>query len=317
METRETDQFEPIPVVLFAYDRPSHLRRTLASLRENHVPLIYAFSDGPRSLGRAQAVSEVREILRGIDWCEVILQFHDRNLGLGQSVLTGVTAVLERHEAVLVFEDDLVCVPGAYAYLCAALRNYRDDLRVMSVTGWTHPQITPGSVAECPYFDGRGESWVWGTWRRAWDGMGLDAKTMLDRCRTNRIDVYQYGADLVAMAAVEARQNIWAVRFLCWQLLSRGLCLRPPWSLVENIGFGPEATNTRVEQPWSASGPLQPCPPIPEQWPEPIENPECRHLHQLACGGRPTALGYPLRLARRVVSRIARLVLSNRSAHFR
>jgi GT2 family glycosyltransferase len=62
----------PIPVVLFAYARPDHLRRTLGCLRENQVPLIYVFSDGPRTLDKAPLVAQVREILRGIDWCEII-----------------------------------------------------------------------------------------------------------------------------------------------------------------------------------------------------------------------------------------------------
>src|SRR6266702_2481552 len=59
-----------IPVVLFAYARPDHLRQTLDCLRVNQVPQIYAFSDGPRTPDKAPAVAEVRQTLRSIDWCE-------------------------------------------------------------------------------------------------------------------------------------------------------------------------------------------------------------------------------------------------------
>src|SRR5450759_3686831 len=121
----------PIPVILFAYARPDHLRQTLACLRENGVPLIYAFSDGPRTPDKAPAVAEVREMLRAIDWCEVVLCERDTNLGLGRSILTGVPAVLSEHEAAIIVEDDLVCVLGTYEYLCAALEHYRDDSQVM------------------------------------------------------------------------------------------------------------------------------------------------------------------------------------------
>lgn len=51
-----------IPAILFAYARPDHLRRTLACLRENRVPLIYAFSDGPRTPDKAPSVEQVRQI---------------------------------------------------------------------------------------------------------------------------------------------------------------------------------------------------------------------------------------------------------------
>jgi hypothetical protein len=98
--------------------------------------------------------------------------------------------------------------------------------------------------------------------------------------------VYRYGADLPAMAAVEIQQNIWAVRFLYLHLLHQGLCLRPPHSMVEHIGFDSQATNASDGSQWS-NPPLKACPPLPEQWPAPIEHSECAHLWQMACGTKP------------------------------
>ena len=101
-----------IPVALFAYSRPDHLREALGCLRENGVPLVYAFSDGPGSPDKAPAVARVREMLREIDWCEVVLCERDTNLGLGRSILTGVSAVLREHQAAIVVEDDLDLCAG-------------------------------------------------------------------------------------------------------------------------------------------------------------------------------------------------------------
>ena len=295
-----------IPIILFAYNRPDHLRQTLDCLRENQVPLIYAFSDGPRTPDQAPAVAQVRDRLRAIDWCEVVLCERETNLGLGRSILTGVTEVLDKHEAAIIFEDDLICVPGAYEYLCAALDQYQDDHRVMSVTGWTHPLVTPGDVTDLPYFDGRAECLVWGTWARAWHGMEIDAETLMKQCKDQGIDIYAYGADLVDMANTELRQNIWAVRLLYLHILKKGLCLRPPWSMVEHIGFDALATNSSDGSKWG-NPPLKPCPPIPAQWPEPVEHPACGRLHQKACA-RPSVPGRLYRLARRVASKAFRAV---------
>lgn len=291
----------PIPIVLFTYARRDHLRQTLNCLRQDRVTLIYAFSDGPRTPDKAPAVTEVRRILRTIDWCEVVLCERETNFGLGRSILTGVTDVLSRHNSAIVFEDDLICVPGTYDYLCAALEHYRDDHRVMSVTGWTHPLVTPRSITDQPYFDGRAECWVWGTWAGAWRGMQENAKTLIQRCKTKGIDVYRYGADLPFMADVELKQNIWAVRFLYWHILKSGLCLRPPWSMVEHIGFDIQATNAKDGSKW-ANPPLRSCPPLPEQWPEPREHPECPEVWQRVCGTRPTFAKQMYHLARRMVS---------------
>lgn len=147
-------------------------------------------------------MAQVRDMLRAIDWCEVVLCERETNLGLGRSILTGAIEVLEKHESAIVFEDDLVCVPGTYDYLCAALEYYKDNSQVMSVTGWTHPLITPSDITDQPYFDGRSECLVWGTWTRAWQGMQEDAKTLVQKCKAEGIDVFRYGADLVAMAEV-------------------------------------------------------------------------------------------------------------------
>lgn len=283
-----------IPVCLFAYARPDHLRRTLDCLRENEVPLLYVFSDGPRTPAQVPAVARVREILRSIDWCEVVLKEQPENLGLGKSILFGVSSVLSRHSATLVFEDDLICVPGTYRYLVAALRQYANDSRVMSVTGWTHPRITPPHVKNEPYFDGRAECLVWGTWSRAWEGMDKSALTLLRECRRRGLDVNRYGADLVEMAEAEQQRNIWAVRFIYLHLLKGGLCLRPPWSLVEHIGFDALATNARSADGWTQTA-LQPCPPLPAAWPEPKEAPECPSLWQRAFGSRPSAARRGLR----------------------
>jgi hypothetical protein len=65
-------------------------------------------------------------------------------------------------------------------------------------------------------------------------------------CEEKGIDVYRYGADLPDMAKSELKRNIWAVRLLYWHIYNRGLCLHPPWSMVENIGFGSDATNTAI-----------------------------------------------------------------------
>lgn len=281
---------EPIPVVLFAYCRPTHLARALACLRENRVPLLYVFSDGPARERDEPVVAEVRELLRGIDWCETVITEREENLGLGRSILAGVTSVLNRHEAAIIVEDDLVFVAGTYTYICAALGQYRHEPKVMSVAGWNHPTVTPQDVSDQPYFDGRAECWLWATWARAWAGMDVDAKTKLEMCKAAGIDVFRYGAGLPRMAEIELEENIWAVRFLYHQILHRGLCLRPPHSMVEHMGFDNLATNACDGENWR-NPPLGPCPQIPECWPLPEEHPDCPALWQESWKRQPHSGG--------------------------
>jgi hypothetical protein len=293
--TPSRDMRSQVPVALFAYARPQHLIRTLECLRANRVPRIYAFSDGPKTPEQRAKVEEVRRLLRAVDWCEMSIVARAENLGLGESIRAGVADVLSRHESVLVFEDDLICVDGTYAYLTEALAHYGNDPRVMSVTGWTHPRITPRDVTDQPFFDGRAECLVWGTWRRAWDGMEQDARSLMQRCRQKGIDPYAYGADLVQMAQTERERNIWAVRFIYLHILNGSLCLRPPHSLVEHIGFDTDATNAIADNGW-ANPPLRPCPSLPATWPDAVEHPQAQSLAAAAFGRKPEPPSFRLRL---------------------
>jgi hypothetical protein len=222
-------------------------------------------------------------MLRTVDWCELELRERSENLGLGRSIRAGMTEVFDRHAAALVFEDDLVCVPGTYLYLTGAMERYWDDPRVLSVTGWSHPRVTPRDVVDQPYFDGRAECWVWGAWPRSWRGMDSTATEIVEACAERGIDPFRYGDDLREMAAAELDQNTWAVRFLLLHILRGGLCLRPPHSLVEHIGWGPDAANASTDSGWS-NPPLRACPRAPESWPEPAVHPRCAELWREAFG---------------------------------
>ncbi len=261
---------EIVPVVLFAYARPAHLRRVLACLRENEVPLVYAFADGAKGTADAGAVADVRALLRAVDWCEVRLTERRENFGLGKNILAGVSEVAARHGALIVWEDDLICVPGTYAWMCAALRHYADDTRVMSVTGWTHPELS-GGAAE-PYFDARAEGWVWGTYARAWKGMDEPSRDKLRAGRERGARPFQYGADIALMLRNEARRNLWAVRWVLHHFQHGGRCLRPPVSLVEHLGDDGHGTNVSADSAWR--NPELGEASVTSRWPEVVMAPE-------------------------------------------
>ena len=303
----ETMNESVVPVALFVYSRPHLLRRVLAALRANQVPLLYIFSDGPRDKAARDRVAEVRSLVRTVDWCETRIQERSHNLGLGISLRTGVTEVLNKHDRLLVMEDDILCIPGTYRYLCAALTHYADDRRVMSVTGWTHPRLRPPIPAGQPYFDGRFCCWGWGTWRRAWQGMTIPAHRLLWMSRLMLRDVNRYGTDLPATARDELVRNIWAVRFCMLHILHRGLCMHPPFSLTNHIGFDDEATNARNVAVGDV-GALNEAAPVSDCWPVAGEHPDVPRRWQEAYGAAEPWSAIVRRHARGVARRLRRMV---------
>ena len=272
---------KPVPVALFAFRRPDLLLRTLDGLKESAVPLLYIFCDGPRNKEDESGVDAVRKIVAEIDWCETHVLFRDTNLGLGRSILAGVDSVFKDHDRLLVFEDDIVCVPGTYAYLVEALRQYENEKKVMSVAGWTHELLRPSTSVGQPYFDGRFACWGWGTWRRAWKGMWIPAVVLFWLCLLSLRDPYRYGEDIPDMAFRERKLGIWAVRFCLLHILRGGLCFHAPRRLTNHIGEDDRGTNVRTRGVLHSDEKILAAPePSEWGWPVPVESPEVARLWQ-------------------------------------
>lgn len=292
-----------VPVALFAYRRPDLLERTLASLRANAVPLVYAWSDGPRDASVAADVAAVRRLLRAVDWTEIHVVEQPVNVGVADAVLGGVSGVLVRHEEVVVCEEDLEFVPGTYAWLCAALAHYRDDARVMGVAAWNHPRVTPADVTAGPYFSGRSTSLLWGTWRRAWRGM-LDhtCADLCETCKARGIDITEYGDDNPNAAIHEKQYGMWDHRFNLHMLAQRGLFLWPARSMVAHLGYDPRATNSPNGKGWEdAPSPAPPAQSV--KWPEVRVHPGSAPLWRAAVNVPP-----PPSLFARVRRRLRRIL---------
>ena len=233
------------PVVLFAYRRPDHLERSLAALAANPVARstqLTVYCDGPKSLAESDAVSRVRNLARSTQKSDsfrsVTVIERDHNLGLAESVISGVTEVLSAHESVIVMEDDLVVSPDFLEYMNQGLEMYRDDDRVISIHGYMYavPRVLPQTV-----FLRGADCWGWATWRRGWELFEPDATKLLEQIEDapDREDFDFNGAfPYRQMLKNQAQGNIdsWAVRWYASAFLANKLTLYPGQSLVENIG---------------------------------------------------------------------------------
>jgi hypothetical protein len=295
------------PVVVFAYNRPDLLARTLASVRSRAVPALYAYSDGAKTAADADGVAAVRRLLASVDWTEVRLVERTENLGLGRSILDGVSAVLREHDRVVILEDDIELAPGTYEWFAAALSQYEHDRRVMSISAWNHPRVTPHGLGGRPFFSGRANSWGWATWTRAWDGML--AETALEKLAIAQragVAADMYGTDIPEQAAVEAEWNIWAVRLVAHHMAHGGLVLHPGEPYARHIGWDPRGTHATDQSRWDA--PLAARAVIPDRWPEPVEHPAVAGLwRHAAAEERAAAVAGTMLSARlaRFLSRIA------------
>ena len=233
---------DPAPVVLFAYRRPDHLERSLRSLAANslaHSTQVTIYCDGPRGSQDREAVELTRAVARNAQgFASLTVIEREENLGLAQSVITGVTEVLGSHDSVIVMEDDLVVSTDFLEYMNQGLHLYRDADQVISIHGYMYavPPILPQSV-----FLRGADCWGWATWRRGWELFEPDSRKLLeeldrspDRADFDFNGAFPYRQMLKDQA--EGGIDSWAIRWYASAFLQNKLTLYPGQSLVENIG---------------------------------------------------------------------------------
>src|ERR1700742_4686714 len=95
------------PIALFVYNRPDHTRRTLSYLQKNELSSesrLFVFSDGPKTGADKPKVDEVRQLLKEVEGFKSVKVIASReNKGLANSIITGVTQLINEYGKVIVF----------------------------------------------------------------------------------------------------------------------------------------------------------------------------------------------------------------------
>lgn len=234
------------PILLFVYNRPWHTRQVLESLKANTLAgesKLYIFSDGAKQNADQNEISwiyEVRDLIREKRWCgEVKIIEREQNLGLADSVITGVSEIIEKHEKVIVLEDDIVTGKYFLKFMNEALHIFESEKRVYGVSGY---QFTPSKeIKDSTYFLPIMSSWGYATWADRWSQINFNGKELLEIVKNrkigNKLNFGSINYQNMLKNQVDNLNNSWAVRFYVSMYLKNGLFLYPNKSLLRNIGF--------------------------------------------------------------------------------
>lgn len=233
----------PAPIVLFTYNRLDHTTRTIRALQQNlgaDESDLYVYSDAAKDAVTSDAVAAVRSYLRtitGFKRVEIIER--ERNWGLADSIVDGVTTVVKKHGKVIVLEDDIVTSPYFLHYMNSALGLYEAEPQVMHISGYFFPSGT--TPLPETFFYNQTSCWGWGTWQRAWKEYRNDAASLLFEIKAQK-RLYEFDMDgnfrfsSTLRANAEGRQKTWAIKWHASVFLKKGLCLHPRHALTQNIG---------------------------------------------------------------------------------
>ncbi len=241
------------PIVMFVYNREEHVHKTLSSLMNNNgvtESSIFIFSDGPKNKDDALKVEKVRNYLESAKKLSIFKGFHvfkeNRNKGLAESVISGITKIIGDFGRVITIEDDILTSVDFLNYMNSALDYYENDERIWSISGYSFPFLH--DYGKDVFLSARGCSWGIGTWKNRWETVDWQVKdyrvfrfNLARRRKFNR-----GGNDLSTMLDDQMAGNIdsWAIRWVYAQSKKGKYTVYPVQSKVRNIGMDGSGTHS-------------------------------------------------------------------------
>jgi len=233
------------PIVLFVYNRPSHTEQTLEALMANDLAnesTLFIYADGPKNFlpELKSQIEETRRVIKKKKWCkEVFVIESDINKGLADSIVEGVSKIVDQYGKVIVLEDDIVTSPGFLKYMNNALNVYEHDPQVMHISGYMYPVVN--TIENDTVFLRILSCWGWATWKRAWKSYSNDINRFInllsgkESIKTFNImgDAHFYDQ---LLGNQKFRLKTWAVRWYASWYFEDGYSLFPKTTLVKNIG---------------------------------------------------------------------------------
>ena len=241
------------PIAVFAFNRLDPLKALIDSLRNNPEAKeceLYVFVDGEREGNQndVEAVNAVRHYVETIKgFKEVHYRFSAINLGLGSSIIAGVSEVINRHGSIIVLEDDLRVEPGFLRFMNQGMTAFENCMDVWSVCGYSNKVSIPENYPYDAYFSTRSSSWGWGTWANRWNSVDWSFDHWNEwKTYARRFNLWG-GSDCFGMLADcrNGKNQSWAIRFCFNQFLQNKVSLFPVKSLITNDGFDGTGTNCR------------------------------------------------------------------------
>jgi hypothetical protein len=249
------------PVALIVFNRPETTRRVFAAVAAARPARLLLIADGPRGdrAGESERCDEVRKIVTTVDWpCEVLTNFAAENMGCRRRVISGLNWVFSQVEEAIILEDD--CLPDAsfFPFCAEMLELYRHNCQIGIVAGFNF--LEEGLPFDHSYFfTSAVPIWGWATWRRSWQKYDEDLKGwpevkqdgVLNQLLPNE-KMANYWAKIFDSMYNGTGPNTWDYQLTYTSWTRNWLNILPVKNLVENIGFGKDATHTTAANPIAA-----------------------------------------------------------------
>jgi len=236
------ENIELSPIILFVYNRLNHTKQTIKALQKNKLAKeseLFIYSDAAKDEEIKQSVDEVRKYIQTVDgFKKVTIIEREKNLGLADSIIDGVTTIINEYGKIIVLEDDLVTSPYFLKFMNDALEFYKDEKKVWHISGWNYPIY---SNMSCQVFLWKKMNcWGWATWEDRWQSFEKSPEKLTKEFDKEMILEFNLNGKEnnwnQVLNNINGKINTWAVFWHTTIFKNNGLCVNPEISFVSNIG---------------------------------------------------------------------------------
>lgn len=246
------------PIILFAYNRPWHTEQVLMALKNNQLAEqshLIVFVDGPKDSATPEQrrnIEEVRWVVQKEKWCGSV-EYHlaEHNIGCRNSIIQGITEVLQKYEAAIVLEDDIVTSPYFLNFMNKSLNYYINNKSVISISGYNFPSARiniPLDYKYDVYISLRQLNWGWATWSDRWNCLNWSKDFIPDFLQDKyKVNAFNRGGDDLSKMLIDEYNGLsdaWDVQFCYFHFMQHGVSIIPCLSYTNNIGFDDSGTHT-------------------------------------------------------------------------
>ena len=256
------------PIIVFAYNRADHLRKTLTWLGQNKLAdqsVLYIFCDGVKPNATAeqlQKVLDARKVAHELAVVPTFKEVHiierEENFGLGKSIITGVTEIINKYGRAIVLEDDLETSPYFLSYMNQCLDHYEARKSVFSISGLSRPhpeRFYPKDYPYDVYVSLTHHPTGWATWADRWNQVDWEFKDydVIKRYQP-MLQAYrrmEYTEPEAMEEMITYHKNLWASKFSLAHFVNHAVSICPIVSYINHIGWDAEATNATASSQWN------------------------------------------------------------------
>lgn len=227
-----------IPIAIFAYNRPSHLKRLLIALESYKIENVNVFIDGPKNKKDKQIQEQIIFMLNTSYKINIKKIIRKKNLGLSQSLLEGIDYMSKKYKNFIILEDDVVPFKNFFKFVSINLKKFENDKSVSAICGYQFPEFNflngkKNFSIKNNYFI----PWGWSTWSDKW---------IKYRKNVNKLKINQNNILTNYFKNKLKQRSFWTIKFILYNFERKNNFIYPKYSLIKNIGFDGSGVNSKI-----------------------------------------------------------------------